>query len=178
MAKQQTFVTGDKELDRLLKGLPQKLRKKYMRKATRDAAKEDLKEWRNEVETETGALRDSPKVRAIKRARGAVGHQITIDREKLILERAARGGKIGYDRKRNEPFFYAAIVELDPQGNKALRSVLYGNADRTRQKIIDGLKEMIRDAAKLAKLKPGDALPPGFKFDALGRLRDAKGRFL
>ncbi|MEM8865371.1 MAG: HK97 gp10 family phage protein [Planctomycetota bacterium] len=147
MAKQQAFVTGDEELDRVLKGLPAKLQKKYMRKATRDASKKVLQRFRDNVPTETGALRDTAKVRAVKRSRGKTGHMVHIDREKLILERAARGGKIGFDPKRKEPFFYPAVLEFDPTGDKPMRTALYESENATRTEIIKQVKQMANDAA-------------------------------
>ena len=150
----KSIVTGDKELDAMFRQLPITLQKKHMRKATRAAAKKVNQEFKDNVPTETGALRDSAKVKAVKRKRNVTGHRVHIDREKLILERAARGGTIGFDKKRGEPFFYPAVIEFDPGGDKPLRSALYGNEDEIKREAIAGVKAMIREAeAKAATVR-------------------------
>jgi hypothetical protein len=154
----ETFVVGDKEVDALLNGVPIKAQKKYLRKATRKAMRESLKDFRRYAPRETGALAASATVRAIKRSRTQVGHQIHIDREKLILERAARGGKVGYDSKRGEPFFYAAAVEFDPTGPKPLREALYGNAKQSLKIVIETLQDLLHEAASKARAQIRDAI--------------------
>ena len=146
MASSRSIVTGDKELDAMLKKLPLKLQKKYMRKATRNAAKKVQQGWKDKVPVETGAARDAAKVRATKRSRNKVGSSVVIDREKMILERAARGGQIGQDAKRGEPYFYAADLEFDADGDKPLRSTLYNNQDDFRREVKSEVRHMIFDA--------------------------------
>lgn len=172
------FVTGDAELDAMLRSLPLKLQKKYMRRATRDAAKKTLKTFRDNVPVDTGALRETAKVKAVKRKRGVTGHRIHIDHKLLVEERESRGGRLGKDPKTKEPFFYAAVVELSPDGNKPMRAALYGDEEKTLNEIREQVKQMIRDAAALAKTQGSNTLPAGVTRDRLGRLRDKRARFI
>lgn len=71
------LVTGDKEIDRLLKAMPLKLQKKISRQATRKAAKDVvLPNARAEVPVKTGKLAASLQVRAAKARKGMFGHQV------------------------------------------------------------------------------------------------------
>jgi HK97 gp10 family phage protein len=69
-------ISGDKELQRALNALPGKVQKKIMRGALREAAKVVAAEARARVPVETGTLRDSIKVRALKGKRGSVGASV------------------------------------------------------------------------------------------------------
>lgn len=149
-SSEAVIVTGDAELDATLRDLPLKYQKKHGRKATREIAKDVLTEFRGIVPEDTRALRDVAVVRAakFKRGSGRFGHGVHIPREKLIFERAGRGGRIGYDSKRSEPFFYAWSVEFDPDGPKPLRTSLYGMRDRARAKFIASLERLIAEASE------------------------------
>jgi hypothetical protein len=71
------IVTGDKELDKLLRGLPLKVQKKVSRQATRKAAKDIvLPDAKSRVPVDTGDLEESLIVKAIKRNRTKFGHQV------------------------------------------------------------------------------------------------------
>jgi hypothetical protein len=71
------LVTGDKEIDRLLKMLPLKLQKKLSRQATRKAAKDIvLPNSRAAVPVSTGKLAASLSVRAAKATKGKFGHKV------------------------------------------------------------------------------------------------------
>ena len=68
--------TGDAELQKLLNALPEKVQKKIMRQALREAAKVVAAEARARAPVGTGTLRDSIKVRAAKGKRGTIGAEV------------------------------------------------------------------------------------------------------
>jgi HK97 gp10 family phage protein len=130
MARAQTIiVTGDKEVDRALKALEPKLRNKALKKASRDAAKNVLEEYKRVVPVESGAMRDSAKVRVMKKKKDAMGHSVILDRDRLFALAKARGKQLSIDRKRgNEPFFYPSVVEFgdkDTEAQRPLRKALF-----------------------------------------------------
>jgi hypothetical protein len=77
VAKATVVITGDKQIDRILRGMPLKLQKKISRQATRKASKEIvLKRATTDVPTDTGKLKASLAVRAMKARKGRFGHQV------------------------------------------------------------------------------------------------------
>lgn len=105
-SKQQAFVTGDRELDAILRTFEPKEVRSAVRKATRATVKEVVApQYRKRVEAaglvETRAMRDIPKVRAVKRSRVQYGHELNVDHDKLIQTRRSRGGRIGHNKKRD-----------------------------------------------------------------------------
>ena len=77
MAKATAVLTGDKQLNRVLRRLSGKDAKAAIRKGSRKALKPVLADARQLAPVRTGALRRSIKVRAIKRSRTRVGSRVT-----------------------------------------------------------------------------------------------------
>lgn len=142
MANNLVIVTGYKEIDAKLRSFPAKVQRKYLRTATRNAAKKCLAEARRNTPVDSGAMRDSLKVRAVKSKRKSVlrrrgleaeiGHSVVIDRDVLFdLYQARHGGDLPSPRSGdNEPHFYPASVELgdeNKEGERPLRKALYDN---------------------------------------------------
>lgn len=77
------LVTGDKAVERMLLRLPEDLRKKALRPALRKAAKDVVlpaakRNLQDQVESGTGELMKSLKVRAIKRSRVKFGAAVIL----------------------------------------------------------------------------------------------------
>jgi HK97 gp10 family phage protein len=155
------LVTGDKALDRVLRGMPVKLQKKLSRKATRKAAKDIiLPDAKNRVPVDFGELEESLTVTAIKRSRYKFGHQV--------------GTKEGHFRGDQ---FYGAFLEfgtkerfhkpkgdaksssidthkgqgkyvgsIEPYKFTFLRPALYDNSDQVRDAYVEAMKEFIRES--------------------------------
>lgn len=66
-------ITGVKEIDKALKKLEPKVRKKMVRQAMRPALKPVQATAKEKCPVDTGALRDSIKVKAAKRSRRTMG---------------------------------------------------------------------------------------------------------
>jgi len=111
MAKQRTpFVTGDKELDHILKTFPERELKKAVRQATRATVKNVvLPAYKANVQAaqlvETAAMRDAGKAKAVARSRTQYGHELNVDFDKVVAKRRAKGARVGLN-KRKEIFRY------------------------------------------------------------------------
>jgi len=124
-------ITGVKELDLKLAGMPARLQKKLSRQATRKAAKDIvLPDAKRNVPHDTGDLERSLTVRAIKRSRSRVGHSVET--------------KDGFF-KGNQ--FYGGFIEFGwddkPEGDPFLRPALYGNENRIRKLFHNALRSFI-----------------------------------
>lgn len=129
-------ILGDKVLEKRLKALPLKVQKKILRKAFRSTAKDILSDARIRVPIDTGNLRKSLRVRALKKAKGRIGVQIeTGTREELGIDE-------------NDKYYYPAAIELGAEGvpvQSFLRAALEVNrvpgTDKIKKSIMDGIKE-------------------------------------
>jgi len=160
--KQQIYVTGFDDIDQALVEFEDSVKKKFIKQATRAGIKEDvLPEYqrimRQEGLVETGAAIDVPKISPakVKRGSGKIGHALYIDRNLLIAVRSAKGGRIGYDKKRNEAFYYLAAIEF---GTRVLKAIapLRKAAAAARQAFIDKFRKAMQasvDAAAVGKQK-------------------------
>ena len=93
-------VIGDKELQRKLKALDEKMQKKIVRKALRQAAKPVLSAARLLCPENTGRLRASLKLKVRRQKRGVFGVEvITGTRQELGI-------------RANDPYYYPAAVEF------------------------------------------------------------------
>lgn len=94
MAKQTFVVTGNKEVDRMLRELGSKRARAAHMKAARVAAKMVLDHARNIAPVQSGVYRRSLAVRAMKRSRRGIGVRVT--------QKEIAGKKV----------FYGAFLEL------------------------------------------------------------------
>ena len=126
MAFANISLTGDKQVDMMLRTLEPKLQKKALRKGTREGAKKVLEVAKSRVPVESGNLLRTMKVRAAKKdpttrspmKRGDIGHAVT---------HVAPKGHVG--RGTLDPF-YSQFVEYGTQyfqASRYLRSSLYDN---------------------------------------------------
>lgn len=77
MAKPAVILTGDKQLDRRLKNLDAKLGKKVVRQATRKALRPVMLTTKRNAPKDSGVLRKSVKIRALKRSRSRFGSRVS-----------------------------------------------------------------------------------------------------
>lgn len=124
-------ITGVQEIMGNLETFTREVAPAEIRKGTRAAAYLVMREFQARVPVKSGSMRDSVKVRAIKRTRKKIGHTVVLDRNKLFKLYEARTGKKPTARTGDsEPFFYPAVVELgdkDHQADRPLRGALYEN---------------------------------------------------
>jgi HK97 gp10 family phage protein len=147
MAKAGTgvIVTGDKELDALLKGLPLKAQKKLSRKATRKAAKDIvLPEARNRVGVDSGELEDSLKVKAIKRSRSRFGHEVTTG-DGFWKGDQFYGAFLEFGTKERQHKSGKQVGQIQPGAHAFLRPAVYDNEGRITQLYVDAMKELISE---------------------------------
>jgi hypothetical protein len=130
-------VTGFKELDEKLKGMPAAIQRKFIRGALRKGGKRAVLEAKRIIRAEakdTGALEKSVTVKSLKRSRKRIGVSIMPKRDKLFANYAAKhDGKTPRPAKgESDPFYYAAAVEFGTPTNKPIapfRRALYDNSE-------------------------------------------------
>jgi HK97 gp10 family phage protein len=117
-------LTGDKEIDAMLKTLEAKDMPKALRKGTRAGAKVVLEDARRLVPIDTGTLQDTLVVRT---AKGRSGKR---------LPRGTFGHAVTHKDTGAEDPFYAHFVEFGTvkwDGDRYIRQALYDNEDRVRR---------------------------------------------
>lgn len=142
------LITGDKQLDRLLKGLPLAAQKKLSRKATRKAAKDIvLPEAKNLVPVDTGDLEESLVVKAMKRSRGRFGHQVQT-KDGFYQGDQFYGAFIEFGTKERQHKSGKDAGRIDPAKNFAyLRPAVYDNEGRIRELYVTAMHELISETA-------------------------------
>ena len=140
------IVTGDKELDRLLRGLPLAAQKKLSRKATRKSAKEIvLPEAKSRVPVDTGDLEESLVVKAMRRSRGRFGHQVQT-KDGFYTGDQFYGAFIEFGTHERVHKSGKPVGRIDPSKNFAyLRPAVYDNEGRIVQTYVDAMLELIRE---------------------------------
>ena len=94
------IIKGDKALIRKLRAIAGKDAKNIIRKASRSALRPIHFAARANVTVESGALRKAIKLRALKRSRRRVGHQILISAPHAwIQEKGGNKGKPNYKKQ-------------------------------------------------------------------------------
>lgn len=165
MATSKVLVTGDKEIDRLLKAMPLKLQKKISRQATRKAAKDIvLPNAKANIPIATGKLAASLAVRSAKARRGKFGHQVE-------TKPGVYGGdsgdqfpgaylEFGTKERFHKPY---KVVDLDQDdgereaGRKSvgriekgkfnyMRSAIYDHQGRINELYLQAMREFINEA--------------------------------
>ncbi len=160
------LVTGDKEIDRLLKAMPLKLQKKISRQATRKAAKDIvLPNARAEVPVNFGTLEASLAIRAAKSRRGRFGHQVE-------TKSGAYGGEggdqfpgafleFGTKERFHKPYKVTDSSQEDGEresGRKSvgridkgkfgyMRTAIYDHQQKINQLYLQAMREFIAEAA-------------------------------
>lgn len=131
------IVTGFKELDAKLRQMEPKLQRKLVKGALRKGGKRVERESEriiNEEAYDTGALKKSVTVRALKRSRKRIGVQILPQREKYFAKYAAtHGGKQPNPSSgQSTPFYVPAAIEFGTKTARAIRPfrrALYDNKE-------------------------------------------------
>lgn len=151
-AQKLVVVTGHKELDAKLRGLPAKIQRKFVRGALRRGMKRVVQDYKRIVRTEayeTGTMMRATKTRALKRSRKRIGFTLHIDREKLF---AAYRAKYGHDphpmKGRTDPHYYPASIEFGTDSQPAVRPMrraLYDNEDVIRAYFVGDVKQFIAE---------------------------------
>lgn len=77
MATVQLVITGDKQINAMLKELPKSVQRKFVRKAARPAVKAVLPSVKREAPRSIGALVKSLAVRSLRKSRVRIGLMIT-----------------------------------------------------------------------------------------------------
>lgn len=152
-------VTGDEELDAVLRTLSPRLQKKFVRGALRKSMKRVKGEFEKIVRTEayaTGAYLKSTKVRSMKRSRSRIGMEFHVDRDKYFERYQAKYGKKPSPRKgETEPHYVPASIEFGfdlPNGThveavRPQRRALYDNQQAILGEFKNDVKQLIAEAA-------------------------------
>lgn len=130
-------ITGIKEIDRKLKGIPDKLAKKALRQSMRPAMKEVLKEAQQNAPVDSGDLKKSIKLKAGPRSKKAI-----------TLDVAVGEGFFKGDT------FYAGFVEFGTSKMPAkpfMRPAYDSKGQDAKNKVIQDIPKMLEDVVKKAK---------------------------
>ena len=120
-------LIGDKELIRRFNALPAKAEKKVFRQAARKVAKMILVSAKQKCPVRTGALKESLKVKAMKRSRNRIGILIGSGSDEPVL---------------SGDTFYSAFVELGTK-KTAAKSFLRPALEQNRARGMEMLREEI-----------------------------------
>ena len=137
---QAVFLTGDKEVDRMLRTLEVKLQRKAFRVGTRAGAKIVLERAKRKVPVDTGTLEDTMTVRAAK----GTGKR-----------KFRRGLEFGHtvthrDTGAEDPF-YAHFVEFGTdkwKGKRYIRPALYDSEAEVKAEVIRAIKAALPAIAR------------------------------
>lgn len=114
-------MTGVKELDMKLGRLERNLQRKIVRKASREAAKPVQRAAKQYAPVDEGTLQQGIKVRALRRSRGRIGAQVTLDQK-------------GMKATLGEDIFYGGFQEW---GTKYITGQLFmTNAARSKKQTV------------------------------------------
>lgn len=143
------IVTGDKQLDKLLRGLPLKVQTKLSRQATRKAAKDIvLPQAKARVPVNTGDLEESLTVKAIKRSRSKFGHQVQT-KDGFYSGDQFYGAFIEFGTKERQHESGKQVGRIDPAKNFAyLRPAVYDNEPQIRQLYVNAMQALIHEVAQ------------------------------
>lgn len=148
MARKTTVVvTGDKEIDARLRAFPAKVANKFTRKALREATKRVREEFIQRVPVDTGALKRSSTVRALKRSTKRIGAMVVVKTDKMLDIREKVTGK--RPKWQGQDFYYPAIIEYGSARVPAqapMRKALYENKEYTVSRFKASLREAIASA--------------------------------
>lgn len=138
MARPTVVMTGLRELDRNLARLSDKMQKKLVRSAVRKAAKPVLDRAKELVPTDTGDLRRSLKIRALKRSRrrSTIGVQVVTGVDFFKGEQYY-GGMIefGTSKMNAKPFLRPAADQSKGKARLIFRQELRSGIIRETRKL-------------------------------------------
>ena len=143
-------VTGIDEVDQAFEGFKNAMRNKFLRDASRKVTKEIvLVDFRTSAPKNKGVMTKVATVRATKRSRVRIGHQVVIDDEKLYSKYEAHYGR--RPKIKGRDFFYPAALELGKRskaGGRFLTKSLYDNSKRIFREYIESVKQSARLGGK------------------------------
>jgi HK97 gp10 family phage protein len=143
------IITGDKALDRLLKGLPLKVQKKLSRQATRKAAKEIvLPDAKARVPVDTGDLDESLTVKAVKRSRTKFGHEVRT-KDGFYSGDQFYGGFVEFGTKERQHKSGKSVGSVKPHSFGFLRPAVYENESRIRDLYVTAMNALIAELPKI-----------------------------
>lgn len=171
-------VTGDAELDASMKVLPRNLQRKLFRQATRKAAKDVvLPDAQRRVSVQQthkgkkgGTLRRSLTVRAIRRSRRYIGHEV-VTKGGVFRGDTFYGGMIEFGTKTRTAKSYRGKPGQYNRGKipkktfAFMRPALYENADKIKGVFLDALRDFVREANRESayRAKMGDDFMDEFR---------------
>lgn len=143
----------------MLAALPRGVAKKIETKGMRAATKMMADETKKRAPVDTGLLRSSFAVRALKRKVGRIGFRVTINtKAKGGRGKAAKakreGGGFYSTSKAGKKSFYPAVLEYGSTKQTArpfMRPAFDAKKDAAVKQIVDSIKEGVREAS--SKLK-------------------------
>jgi hypothetical protein len=164
-ANKLVVVTGVKELDAKLRTLAPNLQRKFVRGALRNAGKRVQVDFKRIVKAEaydTGAFRDSTKIKALKRSNKRIGIAFFTDTKKMYARRAAKLDKRTGNTHKVQEFFYPSVIEFgskDRQPVRPMRRSLYDNEKAITAYFVADLRKFIAEqkvtASKAIKADSG-----------------------
>ena len=124
LKKNKLTITGDKQIDRALKNIPDKVAKKAFRKSMRPAMKVIQKEAKDNAPVDSGDMKKSIKVKAAKRSRRFMGIDVVIGEEAFKGE-TWYGNLVEYGTSKMpaKPFMRPAYDSKDQVKNKVLEDL-------------------------------------------------------
>lgn len=131
-------ITGDKELDKLLKDLAPAVAKKILRKALRPAMKPLHKEAKTKAPVLEGDLKRSIKLRAAPRSRSHVGIDVVVSKKDW----------------KGDSNFHASFIELgtkDITPEPFLRPAFDTKKNSAKNDVLNRLPQIIDDEVKKLK---------------------------
>ena len=147
-------VTGFRKIDKILTRYEKSLQRKWLRKATRESVKHVRAEAELDAPVDSGDLSESLKVRAIKRTRTKIGHQVQTSEDNTVFsgdqyygQFVEFGTKL---RNRKSRTGSGASGFIKAGAFSFLRSALYNNAGRVRQIFVASILASIREARSKA----------------------------
>ena len=135
-------VTGLEGLLFSLQALPRKVQGKILRTAMRNGTKTVAAKTRELAPVDTGLLKRSFAVRALKRKKGRVGYRITIKNVDKIIKTGEHGQR----------YFYPAAIEYGTHTRPAkpfMRPAFEQTVEHATDQIANELGEAITAAAKV-----------------------------
>lgn len=139
------IVTGEAELDRLLRSLPLKVQKKLSRQATRKSAKEiALPYAKSRVPVDEGDLLRALVVRAMKRSRNRFGHTVGT-KEGAYQGDQFYGSFPEYGTKHRQHKSGKSVGRIQPGTFAYLRPSIYDNQSQIHGNYVTAMRQLIAE---------------------------------
>ena len=133
-------VFGDKDLQKQLKKLPDRLQNRILKQAIKKGAKITLQRTKTIVPKETGRLSESLKVKPIKRSRVKIGYQVlTGTREELGIPAGKKGYypmaiETGTKNRPAKPYMRPALDQTENQVLGVIKGAIKSKLDKEARK--------------------------------------------